>query len=172
MITPWTFPTLVEQYAEDESHVGWSAVDDFAAIKSNINSGVVATAPLLHIARSPKYDVKMKTWYLRCTGFNFVNLPDTVSGIALRLSMHRGGRVTDETVSLCYRSADIGKNKAQLVLDPTVLYGGANDLWEADNISIETVRDSSFGIVLRFQSHTHWPHKTVPIVNAVELQIS
>lgn len=172
MTTIWTTPTRIEQYAEDESHIKWSAVDNFAALKADINSGVVAVGPLFHIARSPKYDVKMKTWYLRCTGFDFVDLPDTVSGIALRLTMHRGGRVTDETVSLCYQSADLGTNKAQLTVDPAVIYGGHTDTWDAENISIETVQDSSFGIVLRFQSHPHWPHKTTPIVNAVELQIS
>jgi hypothetical protein len=172
MTTPWTFPTQVEQYAEDQSHVGWNAVDDFATLRAPVLGGVVAVAPLLHIARSPKYDVKMKTWYLRCTGFDFVNLPETVAGITLRLTMNRGGRVTDETVNLCYQAADIGKNQAQLGLDPVTIYGGPNNTWHTDSISIETVQDSSFGILLRFQSHPHWPHKTTPIVNAVELQIS
>ena len=172
MTTPWTFPTLIEQYAEDESHIGWSDVDDFAALKSEINSGVPAVAPLLHIARSPKYDIKMKTWYLRCTGFDFINLPETISGITLRLSMHRGGRVTDETISLCYQNHDIGKNLADLPLNPTTIYGSSTDTWEIENLNLSMIQDSSFGVLLRFQSHPNWPHRTAPIVNGVELQIS
>lgn len=172
MTTLWTFPTLVEQYAEDESHIGWNDVDNFSALNSDVNSGIVAVAPLLHIARSPKHDIKNKTWYLKCTGFNFINLPTTISGITLRLTMHRGGRITDETVNLCYQNRDIGKNLADLPLNPITIYGGPGDIWGVENLSVSLVQDSSFGVLLRFQSHPNWPHKTVPIINSVELQIS
>jgi hypothetical protein len=172
MTTPWTFPTIVEQYAEDVSHVGWNEDDGFSSLKTETASGVPALAPLFHIARSPKFDIKNKTWYLKCTGFNFTNLPTSLSGVLLRLSMHRGGRVTDETISLCYQNNNIGKNLADLPLNPITIYGGSTDTWQVENLDISMIQDSSFGIVLRFQSHPYWPHKTVPIINGVELQIS
>jgi hypothetical protein len=171
MTTQWTTPTLVEQYAEDDSHIQWVNVDNFQPLLTVNSGGVVSATPLYHIARSPKYDIKNKTYYIRATGFNFINLPTILSGIAVRLTMNRGGRITDETIQLCLENQAIGTNKADLPLEPITIYGGDSDMWKVDSIDISTVQDASFGVTLRFQSHPHWPHKTTPIINAIEIQI-
>lgn len=172
MSTPWTSPNIIEQYFEDEGHIAWHEVNNFSNLKSANNQGVSTITPLLHISRQPRNDIKMKTYYLRATGFNFDNMPGAVSGVKVRLTMNRQGRITDETVQLTTNETLIGENKAVLDLNPTQIYGSETDLWSIENISPALIQDSSFGIVLRFQSHPKWPHKSTPIIFGVELQIS
>ena len=59
MSTDWTSPTTVTQYAEDASHISWT--ENFSNIKSSTGRLVSTTAPLLHIARTPRNDITMKT---------------------------------------------------------------------------------------------------------------
>ena len=136
MTTAWTSPTIITQYAEEGAesvHVPWV----------NTSMPLSTNGSLEHIARSPKHDIRTKTYYLKFTGFNFENLPQTISGIELKLDVSRRGRVTDETV----------------------------DLWAMENLLLTDVEDNNFGVVIRFQSHPHWPHKDHAFVNAVELRI-
>jgi hypothetical protein len=168
MTTVWTTPNTVTQYAEDPSHIEWN--QNFSAFTS-LMDGVSLTKPLEHISRQPKNDIKMKTWYLQATNFNFQNLPTAVSGIAFRFSVSRGGRVFDETVQLTYNGELIGENKCLRTVDPVQIYGGATDLWTVDNIN-DIIQDPSFGIAIRLRSHPDWPHKTTPILRGLELQIS
>ena len=161
MTTAWTAPTLFSQYAEEGAesvHVPW---DD----KLTSTNGC-----LEHIARSPKHDIRTKTYYLKATGFTFQNLPGTLSGVELRLSVKRRGRVTDETIELCVGDRR-SENQATLELAPTKTYGGQTNLWSMANLSLADVEDSNFGVVIRFQAHPHWPHKDAAFIDAVELRI-
>jgi len=160
MTTEWTNPTTLTQYAEEGAesvHVEW---DDLL---------VSTNGCLEHIARSPKHDLRTKTYYLKATGFNFQNLPETISGVELRLSVKRRGRVTDETISLVIND-QVSENRATLDLSPTKLYGGETDTWAMRNLSIETL-DNDFGVLLRFQAHPQWPHRDPAFIDAVELRI-
>jgi hypothetical protein len=160
MTTAWTAPTIFSQYAEEGAesvHVQW---DD--SLTSTYGC-------LEHIARSPKHDLRTKTYYLKATGFNFQNLPQSVSGIELRLSMKRRGRITDETISLVF-DGETSENRATLDLAPTKLYGGETDNWSVGNLSLANL-NSNFGVLLRFQAHPHWPHKDAAFIDAVELRI-
>jgi hypothetical protein len=175
-----TTPTNISQYAEVDEHIAWH--DDFSPLTAiNGNNGVYTVKPLYHISRSPKYDLTNKTWYIQATGFTFENLPETISGITASIKIERGGRITDDTVQICYQGQLISENKAASIMDPrshrtlldtVTVYGGATDTWKIENLSLAMVQDSSFGIVIRYQSHPHWPHKTSPIIRAVELAIS
>jgi hypothetical protein len=169
MSTPWTLPTLVEQYTEDEGHIAWFEVNNFSNLTTLNNKGTSTVSPLLHISRQPRNDIKMKTYFIRATGFNFNNLPNTISEINLRLTMNRHGRIADETIQLCSNTQLIGENKAGINLNPIQIYG--NDTWSIDNIDGSLIQDSSFGVVLRFQSHPRWPHSVTPIIFGIELQI-
>jgi hypothetical protein len=180
MTTAWTTPTTIEQYAEADTHIAWNT-KYFDSLASTVHTKVETVAPLFHIARSPKYDLIDKTWYMRLTGFNFDSLPDVISGISAVTHMDRGGRVVDETISLTYQGEIIGTNRSAGIMDPltgasllstTTVYGGPTDMWEVKNLIKSMVEDPSFGIVLRYQSHPYWPHKTVPSVVSVQLQIS
>ena len=112
----------------------------------------------------------MKTWYLRITGFDFVNLPETLSGIAVRVTGNRRGRITDDTVQLCFQNESIGENRANLDLNPKKIYGNDSDLWNTQ-LTIAEIQDPSFGVLIRLQSHKHYPHKDSAFLDSVEVQI-
>jgi hypothetical protein len=173
MTTNWTSPNTITQYAEtggETAHIDWLDTDGFCGLKELDGNSVRTTRDLVHIARDPRHDIKEKTYYLKITNFNFVNLPPTLSGVELKLSMNRLGRITDDTVQLCYNNEPIGDNHASLVLDLTKYYGGETNKWNT-NLTMTDIQNSSFGVILRFQSHPDWPHKSSPLIEAVQLRI-
>ena len=173
MTTEWTLPNTVTQYAElggEDAHVSWLEVDNFSSLKGVDSKSVRTTRDLLHIAREPRHDTTEKTYYLKITNFNFTRLPQTLSGIELKISMNRVGRITDETVQLCLNNDLKGLNHATRDLNLIKVYGSETDMWET-NLNMQDIQNPSFGIILRFQSHPSWPHKSTPLVDSVELRI-
>lgn len=171
MTTLWTLPTSITQYAEsgaEDQDISWDQLDN---IKNTDNRAMQSNGNLIHTARSPKLDIRNKTYYVKALGFNFVNLPENITGIEARLTARRYGRATDDTIQLCLSGTVIGENQATRIIDPIKIYGGADNLWNTENLSIEDVQDSSFGIVFRFQAHPDWPHKDPVLVDSVELRI-
>jgi hypothetical protein len=169
MTTVWTSPTIISQYSEpgaEAHHVQWSE-REFSAITNVDNVRLGLNGTLEHIARSPKHDTGNKTYFLKAQGFNFNNLPTTISGIEVRLSADRRARITDDTIQLLVNDQPVGKNQATLILDPKKIYGGENDTWDVGDITV----NSTFGVLIRFQSHPHWPHKDTAYINAVEIRI-
>jgi hypothetical protein len=174
MTTNWATPTRFSQYAEPEAeqvHISWDDSKGFSPLLSADHETVGTNGTLYHIARSPKTNLKTKTYYLKLQGFNFNNFPSTVSGIELRLTANRRGRITDETIQLFLDSDLIGENKADLNLDPQKIYGSSSDLWSTENLSMSNLQDPTFGVVIRFQSHPSFPHRDGVYINAVELRI-
>jgi len=84
--------------------------------------------------------------------------------------MNRYGRITDDTIQLTLDDEIIGSNKADLILDLNKIYGSDSDMWST-SLSSSDIVNSSFGIIMRFQSHPNWPHKCSPFIDAVELRI-
>jgi hypothetical protein len=172
MTSNWALPTTITQYAEEgaeSAHVSW--IDDgFSAVKNKDGKSIKTSRDLLHIARDPKKNIKEKTYFLKITGFNFINVPDVISGIEMKLSMNRFGRITDDTIQLTVGNSLKGENQANLILDPIKIYGSESNKWES-NVTKSDVLDSSFGVVIRFKSHPHWPHKTSALIDSVELRI-
>jgi hypothetical protein len=174
MTTAWTLPTNIIQYAEpggESVHIPWDDSHGFDVLKSADVRGVRSLGRLSHIARSPKHDILNKTYYIRATGFDFHDLPDTLSGIELLLLVNRYGRVTDDTVELVLGGESVGENQASLRIAPEKIYGGPASLWNAKNLSVNDLQDPSFGVVIRFCSHPHWPHKDPVIIGGVRLRI-
>jgi hypothetical protein len=89
----------------------------------------------------------------------------------MRLTAKRYGRVVDETVQLHTNDAVIGENRAVITTLPTMIYGGETDTWGAGALTATDLRNSSFGVLLRFQSHPHWPHRSPIYLDAVEIRI-
>jgi|LakMenEpi03Aug12_release.lakeMendotaPanAssembly.Ray.scaffolds.fasta_scaffold342515_2 hypothetical protein len=173
MTTNWALPTQINQYAEpggETAHITWLEVDSFYSLKEKDGRHVRTTSDLIHIARDPRRDITQKTYYLKLTGFNFQQVPDNITGIEMMLSMNRHGRITDDTIQLCLSDNLIGDNLASIDLSPKKIYGGDSVLWNT-SITKEIVQDPLFGVVLRFQSHPDWPHKSSPLIDAVELRI-
>lgn len=173
MTTNWTLPNTIQQYSEigaEDIHVNWLDVDNFNNIKTNNGKSVRLTKDLRHIARDPKHDITNKTYYLKCTNFNFQNLSNSLNGIELKITMNRFGRATDDTIQLCLNGNLIGQNKASLDLDIIKTYGGNNDIWNT-NLQIADVLNSTFGVILRFRSHPNWPHSSNVLIDAVEIKV-
>jgi hypothetical protein len=173
MSTNWALPSIVEQYSEagaENVHVSWEEVNNFNSLKNKDGKSIKTSRDLLHIARDPRHDIKEKTYFLRCTGFNFINLPQVVSGIELRISSNRGGRIIDDTIQLCLNEELIGDNFANLTIDPLKVYGNDIETWNS-NLSMTNIQDSTFGIVVRFQSHPNWPHKCSVFLDSIELRV-
>lgn len=173
MTTPWTTPTTITQYAEEgaeEAHISWYPVD--AVNLRTQPSGIICTdGELIHISRSPKYDIKNKTYYLKATGFDFKDIPETISGIEVRIKTNRNGRATDDTVQLCLEGEVIGENRATLEVLPEKIYGNSTDVWEISDTSTSILTTSTFGVIIRFKSHPDWPHKDPVSVEAVQMRI-
>jgi len=177
-----TTPTVVTQYADNsEVDIAWD--NNLPLLTTRGKTSISTVKPLLHIARSPKYDLIYNTWYVQLTGFNFDSIPDTISDISLTVEMNRGGRIADDTIQLCYQGELIGENQAQpafittvsqneSLLHPTTTYSGDLTKWKVTNLTSDMIQDPSFGITLRYKSHPAWPHKTFPVLYAVSLQIS
>ena len=166
MATFWTRPSIFNQYSEtdaEDSHISWS-------LPSNTNTSFSTVGSLYHISRAPKHDILSKTYYLTATGFAFVNLPVTVTGIELRIISKRGGRIMDDIIQLYNDGKVVGENKASAIIHPSKIYGGASDLWKS-NMNRAKIESSNFGIALRFQSHPNWPHKDPMLVEFIELRI-
>lgn len=173
MTSKWTLPTIISQYPEADAenfHISWLETDNFAGLKTLDKISVRTTHDLVHIARDPRHDILQKTYYLKITGFDFSTFTGPVTGIEMRMTMNRGGRITDDTVQLCLGNKTIGKNLASLPIPPVKVYGGDSDTWE-NKLSVTDIQDPTFGITLRFQSHPMWPHKSSPLIDAVELRI-
>lgn len=172
MNSNWALPTSVTQYTEPgaDNHVSWVDTNEFYSLKNNDGRSIKTSRDLLHIAVQPRHDLVEKTYFLKIVGFNFKNLPDTLSGIEMRLTMNRYGRIADDTIQLCLRDNLIGDNQTNFGLDPIKIYGSDTDKWNAQ-ITITDVQSSQFGVILRFRSHPYWPHKNSALIDAVELRV-
>lgn len=172
--TLWTTPTLISQYPEkggESVHIQWAEIDNFSALTSGDNRAVETVKDLLHIARAPKQDIQLKTYYIKASGFNFENLPSTISGIELRLTTSRHSRITDDTVQLWSNDKLIGDNQATAAINPVKLYGGPTELWDIKRFKPELITSADFGVVIRLQAHPHWPHRDPAAISAIELRI-
>jgi hypothetical protein len=173
MTSNWALPTNIIQYSEEgagDAHVSWQEVNGFSSLKSDDGKSIKTSSDLVHIAREPRHDITQKTYFLRITGFDFVNLPAVLSGIEMKLTMNRFGRITDDTVQLCINNTLVGENMATLDLNPIKIYGSRADMWDS-NLTISDVLNSSFGITLRFKSHPRWPHKSSAMIDSVQVRV-
>ena len=172
MTSNWALPTSVTQYAEPgaENHVSWVDTNNFYSLKHNDGRSIKTSRDLLHIAVQPRHDLVEKTYFLKIVGFNFINLPSTISGIEMRLTMNRYGRISDETIQLCLNDELIGDNQTNVGLDPIKIYGSDTNVWNA-RVTITDIQRPTFGVILRFRSHPNWPHKSSALIDAVELRV-
>jgi hypothetical protein len=173
MPTAWTYASTIVQYPEPEAEnidIRWDDSQNFVELKNLDGRSVQSTGALQHIARSPKPDIKNKTYFLRFTGFNFLNLPEEISGIEVKVDARRYGRAQDETIQLCLNENLIGDNLSTPDIAPQKIYGGSSNLW-GTGLTREQIQNNAFGFVLRFQAHRSWPHKDPVLMDAVQMRI-
>lgn len=171
MTTFWTHSNKIHQYSEEGAesvHISWNNTD-VNRVSSNDNNSITTNGNLYHIARSPKHDILSKTYYIVFTDFKFQNIPETITGIELKLFGNRKGRIMDDTINL-YKNDIIGDNKSISEILPSKIYGDSTDLWGTSLVKND-IMDKNFGVILRFKSHPKWPHNDPMFINAVELRI-
>lgn len=174
MTTIWTSPTAVIQYPEaggETIDTAWDTKNNFQELIHPKLGSLQSQSFLFHSARSPKLDSRNKTYFLQMTGFNFLNLPETLSGIEVKLQARRYGRAYDDVISLCLGGNSIGENHAGTDIFPEIIYGSSTDLWKT-NLTINNIQDPTFGVIIRFQSHPSWPHKDSVLIDSVQVRIN
>lgn len=177
MPTSWTYPTIASQFTDADIHVPWlhnntnflNSELDLTTKEFEINQ-IRSSKDLLRISNTLVQDIKMKTYYLLLSGFEWEDLPNSITGIEARIIVRRTGRITDETVQL-HLNEFIGSNQATLDLDNDKVYGASDSLWGLDEITRTMLNNPDFGIVVRYQSHPNYPHKTTPNIEHVQLRV-
>jgi hypothetical protein len=167
MPTPWFYPTVITQFAEDDRHTPWLGVgDDFTTIVQ-----VRTVTDLTTIANDLQLNnMKTKSYYLLLQGFDIYNVPNPISGIELYVDVRRGGRITDDSVILWYNGDNISSNRATGELSDLKIYGAPDDLWDTVPMINNLITSPQFGVLLRYQSNVFWPHKTTPNLQHVQLR--
>jgi hypothetical protein len=165
----WTIPNNFFQYSDSETDIPWNE-EKFQEMRNFDKKSLNLNGEIYHIAMSPKNDIKNQTYFLKVTDFKFSNLPTQLTGIELKLTTKKFGRIVDDTIQLCIADKIIGENKATLEVNPVTIYGSFNDLWNT-NLSIDDIKNKDFGVVLKFKAHPFWPHKNGMFIDAVEMRI-
>jgi hypothetical protein len=133
---------------------------------------------LTHFANPASGDLRTRTQALYCLDFRIANLPEVITGIKLNLKTQRNGRVVDEQIQLVYRGETIGNNnfiyitdeEGHLKITNDTDYGSETDTWGAE-LTPEMLQDPSFGVILKFQAHPYYPHRSTMYLDAVSLTV-
>ena len=169
------YPSVVTQIGE-EPNIAW-----VTTVPSNgiflLRRRWQTVEPLKHIANPASGPIRDSTFALVCTGFD-IPLLDEINGIEVRVTGQRNGRIADETIQLTYENSAIGRNnfnyetdeEGRLTLFNDTVYGSPTDTWGAE-ITPEILQDSSFGIILKFQSHPYYPHSSDMQIESVSLTV-
>jgi hypothetical protein len=168
MSTPsnWFAPTTITQdFTDSPPYIPWQG------ITGNLEFPLTTSKDLIHIANSggpgpAMTDIRQKTTCLYLTGFNLLDVPETVNGIQLTLDIQRNGRIADAEVFLCHNGNQIGASQVNYSadLEDHLLYFNVNDYGGDGNnwgvtLTTDLLQDPTFGVSLRFQSHPFYPHR-------------
>jgi hypothetical protein len=169
------YPSVVTQLGE-EPNIAW-----VTTVPSNgvflLQRRWQTVEPLKHIANPASGPIRDSTFALVCTGFNIPLLAE-INGIEVRVTGQRNGRIADETIQLVYQDRAIGRNnfsyetdeEGRLPLFNDTVYGGSEDLWGSE-ITTNMLQDTSFGVILKFQSHPYYPHSSDMQIESVSLTV-
>lgn len=163
------FPNTVNGLEPAEEEILWRTLTD---------NRVRTETELRHISNPACGDLRNRTQSLAFLDFGMTGLPETISGIELRIEAQRNGRIADDQIQLFYQGDVIGVNNfyyetdidGRLPIYNNATYGGPLDLWGA-TITPEMLRDPDFGVLLKFQSHPYYPHSSGMQINLVSLTV-
>jgi hypothetical protein len=172
MFTSWKNPRTVTQYAEVSEHIAWDSTDNMGAIKSFDARSLKTVSDLLYISNPTVNNIRNKTWYIVATDFAFTEQINQVTGIQVQLQCNRNGRITDETVQLYWNGSAISENLASEDLDMIKIYGTSANDWGIEQFESDKVLSPEFGLLMRFQSHPFWPHRSSMYINSVAIRLS
>jgi hypothetical protein len=179
-MTQYYVPKTVVQYAEyPDVNVSWTnnlqdatVIDqpDYNLANPNTGAGdlniITTIKPLQHIPNSGRGAVLDKTFYLKCSDFEFDVAPKDITGVAVEIHAQRNGRVVDDTVAFMLNDEVISENRTNLASireghvrnNNTQLYGGDGDTWGM-TLTPELFADPTFSLLIRFSSNPLYPHR-------------
>ena len=176
-MTSTFYPTTVTTSTLSIEEIGWIQCVT-AETGMLLNSKWKTERSLTHLSNPACGDLRTKTQALICTNFQITDIPDVITGISVNVVAQRSGRIVDETVQLTCQDQAIGKNnfvyitdsEGHLPIKDNTTYGGSTDLWQAE-ITPAMLQDPSFGVILKFQSHPYYPHRSGMLLNSVSLTV-
>jgi hypothetical protein len=179
-MTQYYVPRTVVQYAEyPDVNVSWTnnfndatVIDQPEYNLANPNTGagdrnvLTTVKPLQHIPNSGRGAVLDKTFYLKCSNFEFDVAPNNITGVAVELHTQRNGRVVDDTVAFMLNNEVISENRTNLASiregrvrnNNVQTYGGDGDTWGM-TLTPELFADPTFSLLIRFSSNPLYPHR-------------
>jgi hypothetical protein len=179
-MTHYYVPKTIVQYAEyPDVNISWTnnikdetVIDqpDYNLVDPDTGAGdrnvITTVKPLQHIPNSGRGAVLEKTFYLKCSDFEFDVAPNDITGIAVELHTQRNGRVVDDTVAFMLNDEVISENRTNLASrtdghvrnNNTQVYGGDGDTWGM-TLTPELFADPTFSLLIRFASNPQYPHR-------------
>jgi hypothetical protein len=180
-------PTIFNQVQTQSDATGYHSIPWVNASAVNTQSSAYTEFGLHTISGMWMEKFLSYTNQLWCTGFNIPNTGGIVTGISLLIDIQRYARIQDSMVQLVYRGQLLGDNLA--VLAPIVtdvntgntispiqtenqhVYGGPSEMWGTE-LTAEMAADPSFGVAIAFGSNPTIPHRDIPYLHQVALQIT
>ena len=169
--TGWKFPNTITQFAEHPSHISWENLNQYAGAKSTDQWFLRTSTDLVHLVNPSVNNIRSYTYYLQLKDFRIPVLSSLPTGIEVQLTSKRGGRETDETVQFRLNDSLLGENRADRNLDMIKNYGGPADFWGLTQEDLESISDSEFSLLLRFQSHPQFPHRDAMYIDSVAVRV-
>lgn len=188
--TPFYVPSQIAQVTNFNSVTGQPSIDwQHSELAINTNSYAVTKSGLYTISGLWMEKFRSETSELWCTGLRIPEQGGTISGIEVQLNVQRVARVQDLVVQLTLGGELIGENRASDInpvqsnmytgdydIAPTPIndyniYGGPMDMWGTE-LSPSDIVDTSFGIVISFQSNNVMPHRDLVYVDQLAVRVT
>jgi len=162
-------PTQVEGLQFGETELGWLG---------SLDTLFRTDGQLTHLSNPASGDLVTRTQALSFTQFQMITLPEVISGLELTVRTRRNGRAVDEQIQLVFQGQPVGKNNfnydpdedGNLKVIDNAVYGSPTDTWGVE-LTQEMLQDPSFGVILKFQAHPYFPHRSNMILERVSLTV-
>ena len=181
MQTNFIIPQTITQVNDDTiPTIPWLNIE-------NASSSVfyaTSSAPLYCISGLWQERFRSKTSQIVATNFNIPLLTNNVlTGVEVQAFVKRKARIEDLTIQLTLNGELIGDNKADMISSQQAyqeniqqagdyyVYGNATDLWNS-NLTAADLQNSTFGVVIAYQSNIQIPHSDTVYFNQLAIRIS
>ena len=180
MQTNFITPQSIRQ--EDDINfpsISWTNLD----VASSCDTYSISSEPLYCISGLWQERFRTKTNQLIATNFNIPIMSSVISGIEIQTHVLRKARIEDYIIQLTLNGELIGVNRADMTSSQEAywenkqqvgdyhIYGGADDLW-GTNLTTNDLQNSTFGVVIAYQSNERIPHRDLVFFNQLAIRIN
>lgn len=160
MWTKWYSPRVVDILQSDE--IGWQG-----RILADISTNYVSLEPVSSVAKSQGGVTQVGSQSLVFRDFGIVEqgVPESVE---IELRVDRLARIQDRTIQL-WQSGAVGRNRARLDSEDTVIYSGDLAWWRVDTLNCQ---DTNFGVLVDLQPHSQYPSRDTVYVRSLKIRLN